>query len=141
MKSRSVWKALVVATGLSIAVGGAAWAQTVQTTPKAVATPKDKARSQVDGTKLRVEGRVTQVGADWFEIEVLRIDKMTARPAVGSRIRIQRADRLKIWRDGSYLRDGILRVGEKVQIAGIISGDGNAPVYTAKLVKVVQTTP
>jgi hypothetical protein len=139
MRSRKVWQALVLAMGLSVA--GAALAQTAQPTPKSVASPKAKTQSQADAAKLRVEGMVTQVGTDWFEIEVLRNAKASAGPAVGSRIRVQRVGGTKIWRDGTYLRDGILKVGEKVQIAGSIASAGSPAMYTAKIIKVVQTTP
>jgi hypothetical protein len=127
----------VLATGLSIAAAGVAQTQTTQPTPKPAASPKDKTQTKVSGNKLRVEGRVTQVSADWFEIEVLRTQKTSAGPAIGSRIRIQRAGSSRVWRDGSYLRDGILKVGETVQIAGVISSSGNTPLYTARLIKVV----
>jgi hypothetical protein len=133
---------MVLAAGLSIAAAGVAQSQSTQPTPKPAVTPKNKTQSTVDGSKLRVEGKVTQVGSDWFEIEVLRsAAKTAAGPAIGSRIRIQRAGNSKVWRDGSYLRDGILKVGETVQIAGIISSAGNSPLYTAKLIKVVQASP
>jgi hypothetical protein len=142
MKSRRAWYVLVLTTGLSVAAAGVAQPQTVQTTPKPMVSPKAKTQSQVDGSKLRVEGMVTQVAADWFEIEVLRsAAKASTGPAIGSRIRIHRTGGAKVWRDGAYLRDGIVKVGEKVQIAGTISSGASAPMYTAKLIKVVQTTP
>ena len=141
MKSRRAWYALILAAGLSVTFSGVARTQTAQTTPKPVASPKNKTQSKIDGSKLRVEGMVTQVGADWFEIEVLRTVKTSASPAVGSRIRIQGASGAKVLRDGTYLRNNTVKVGEKVQIAGVVSGTSSPPVYTARLIKVVQTTP
>ena len=55
-----------------------------------------------------------------------------------TRLRILRATGLRIWRESAYLRDGLLKVGEKVQIAGTIGQEGTGHTYTAKLIKVVQ---
>lgn len=141
MESRKAWYGFVLATGLCVAVAGAARAQTAQSTPKPAATAKAQTQPQTNPSKLKVEGMVTRVDGESFEIEVLRMAKGSAGLAVGSRIRIQRDSGMRILRDGTYLKDGILKVGEKVQILGSIASAGSAPTYTARIIKVVQAAP